>query len=58
MLITFMRWIPVIHYGVKTGHNLLDVVRAINSKDLTFCTDGMFNLGWKNICLTGLLAAI
>ena len=44
MLISSMQWHPIIHYGMTTAHNILNIRRAMNAGECTFHTDGTFNI--------------
>ena len=53
LLISSMQLKPEIHYGMTTAHNILNIGRAINAVDITFYTDGTFNISKDEICLLG-----
>ena len=48
-----MQWQPGIHYGMTTAHTILNIGRAINAGEITFYTDGTFNVSKNEICLLG-----
>ena len=48
-----MQWQPEIHYGMTTAHNIMNIGRAINAGEITFYTDGTFNICKNDICLLG-----
>ena len=48
-----MQWHLIIHYGMTTAHDILNIGRAINAGECTFYTDGTFNVCWNDLCLLG-----
>ena len=53
MFITSMQWMPKIHYGLTTVHDIMNIGRAINAGEITFYTDGTFGMCKNEVCLIG-----
>lgn len=54
LLFTSFQFEDIVHYGMTTGHNIMNVARAINAGSLMFCTDGTFKVCRQDICVLGI----
>ena len=54
LLFTSFQFDEIVHYGMTTGHNIMNVARAINAGSLMFCTDGTFKVCRQVICVLGI----
>ena len=43
----------LLHFGMTTGHNMMNVARAINARSLFFNSDGCFNVCRQSLCVIG-----
>jgi len=58
VLFTSFQFKDVLHYGLTTGHNIMNVARAINAGTLIFCTDGTFRVCRREVCVLGIRVAM